>query len=305
MNFTWIFIPSPHGLTMVHPNLTSDVTNGHENTLVRAVRSSQAKAWLSWLLAPFSLLQALFVRRKTIALLPPTGPAQMLVGENRKGTPYRMLMLGDSSVSGIGAIDLEDSLAMQMATRLSERLNRPVDLRVAGNSSATSENLRDHVVRHLPRDAFDLVFLVVGINDTTNFHTVRRFVRGFGGLIYALNTRFPSALITHWPITPMTMFPVLPQPLKTCLTLRSDVLDAMAACLSAARGVERFERQMEMPSGSFASDGFHLNAKGYALWADVAVKGLMSKDAVRLAKRERKKSKVAEKAALSARDQTS
>lgn len=273
------------------PELTSKTVGPRENALARVVRSNQVKSWLSWLLLPFCFWQGLRIRSNGLSLVPPSGPAQMLVGGERKGTPYRMLIVGDSSVSAIGASDMEEGLAMQMASRLSARLNRPVDLRIAGNASATSENVRDHVVRHLPRDAFDLVFLVVGMNDAKNFHSATRFAQGFGGLIYALNTRFPSALIAHWPISPMTIFPVLPQPLKTCLSMRSDVLDAIAACLSAGRGVERFERQMELPGSSFAADGFHLNAEGYALWADVAVKGLMSKDAVRQAKRKRKKAK--------------
>lgn len=283
--------PLFYGLIMVLPTFNSDATGVRENALARVVRSNQVKGWLSWLMLPFCFWQGLRVRSNGVSLVPPSGPAQMLVGDERKGTPYRVLVVGDSSVSGIGATDIEEGLAMQMATQLSQRLNRPIDLRIAGNASATSENLRDHVVRHLPRDAFDLVFLVIGMNDAKNFHSSQRFVRGLGGLIYALNTRFPSALVAHWPISPMTIFPVLPQPLKTCLTLRSDILDAIAACLSAGRGVERFERQMELPDSSFAADGFHLNAQGYALWADIAVKGLMSKDAVRAAKRKRKKPK--------------
>lgn len=280
---------------MVLPNLTSDSINARENALARVVRSNKVKGWLSWLMLPFCFWQGLLVRSNGVSLLPPSGPSQMLIGEERKGTPYRLLVVGDSSVSGIGATDLEESLAVQMAGQLSARLNRPIDLRIAGNASATSENLRDHVVRHLPRDAFDLVFLVIGMNDAKNFHSAKRFVQGFGGLIYALNTRFPSALIAHWPISPMTIFPVLPQPLKTCLSLRSDILDALAACLSAGRGVERFERQMTLPDTSFAGDGFHLNAQGYAMWADLAVKGLMSKDAVRKAKRKKKKAKAERK----------
>lgn len=290
---------------MVLQNVTSDALTARENMLARVVRSNQVKGWLSWLMAPFCFWQGLLVRSDGVSLLPPSGPAQLLIGEDRKGTPYRLLIIGNSSVSGIGAADMEDGLAIKMAMQLSARLNRPVDLRISGNASATSENLRDHVVRHLPRDAFDLVFLVVGMNDAKNFHSSQRFVRGFGGLIYALKTRFPSALIVHWPISPMSIFPVLPQPLKTCLSLRSDLLDAIAACLSAGRGVERFERQMTLPSDSFAADGFHLNADGYTLWADAAVKGLMSKDAVRKAKRKRKKSKTVRKAEVSGGDQAS
>ena len=98
-------------------------------------------------------------------------------------------------------------------------------------------------------------------------------------------------MIAHWPISPMSIFPILPQPLKLCLRLRSDVLDAVAACLCAGRGVERFDRRMTFPQHGFASDGFHVNAEGYALWAEEAVKSLMTKDAVRAARHKPKKAK--------------
>lgn len=262
-----------------------------ENALARVIRSNRLKGWISWALLPFCFWQGLTVRSSGISLLPPTGPVDWLIGKDRKGAPYRVLIIGDSSVASIGASDLEEGLAVQMATRLSERLNRPIALRISGNSSATSAHLRDHVVKNLPRDAFDLVFLVIGMNDAKNFHSAKRFIDGFGGLVYALKSRFPSAMIAHWPISPMSIFPILPQPLKVCLRLRSDVLDAYADCLSVGRGVERFERRMTFPKSGFANDGFHVNALGYALWADEAVKALMSKDALRRARRKTKRSK--------------
>ncbi|MEM6712516.1 MAG: SGNH/GDSL hydrolase family protein [Pseudomonadota bacterium] len=262
-----------------------------ENQLAEVVRSNRFKAVISWLLVPFCFWQGLRIRSTGISLLPPQGPAEALVGASQKGAPYKLLVIGDSSVSSIGAHDLDDGLAMQMAIRLSDRLRRPVNVRIAGNSSATSADLRDFVVPHLPRDGYDLVFVVIGMNDAKNLHTAKRFAKGFGGLIYALRARFPSAAIAHWPISPMSIFPVLPQPLKFCLRLRSDILDAYAGCLSAGRGIERFDRRMSFPVHGFASDGFHVNADGYALWAEEAVSALMSKDAVRKARSKRKKAK--------------
>ena len=285
------------------PALTSDFRRPRENGLVRVIRSNPLKSWVSWALLPLCFWQGLRVRSTGIALLPPHGPTEALVGGDKPGDPYRVLVIGDSSVSGIGAADLDEGLAMQMAGRLVERLNRPIALRISGNSSATSADLRDHVVPNLPRDAFDLVFVVIGMNDAKNFHTARRFASGFGGLIYALKARFPSALIAHWPISPMTIFPVLPQPLKTCLTLRSDILDAVAACLSAGRGIERFERRTSFPQFGFAEDGFHVNAHGYTLWAEEAVNALMTKDRVRRARIKRKEAKRLQKASRSAPEQ--
>lgn len=262
-----------------------------ENALARVVKSNRVKSLISWVLLPFCFWQGLRIRSTGISLLPPTGPVNWLIGEDKVGAPYRVLIIGDSSVASIGASDLEEGLAVQMAERLSQRLNRPIALHISGNSSATSGDLRDHVVPNLPYDAFDLVFVVIGMNDAKNLHTAKQFINGFGGLIYALKARFPSAFLAHWPISPMTIFPVLPQPLKFALTKRSDILDALAGCMCAGRGVERFERRMDFPQSGFAGDGFHVNAYGYALWAEEAVNALMSKDRVRRARVKRKQAK--------------
>lgn len=283
--------------------LASDGGRPRENALARIVRSNRLKGWASWALLPFCFWQGLKVRSSSISLLPPRGPVKTIVGADKAGKPYRVLIIGDSSVASIGASDLDEGLAMQMATRLSDRLDRPIALRISGNSSATSGDLRDNVVPNLPKDAFDLVFVVIGMNDAKNFHTAKRFIKGFGGLIYTLNARFPSAMIAHWPISPMTIFPVLPQPLKTCLTFRSDILDALAGCLAAGRGIERFERRMTFPQSGFAADGFHVNAFGYALWAEEAVNALMSKDPVRKARLKRKKAKGLKEATPDHREQ--
>jgi len=278
-------------LDIMRSSFSSDARQPRENKLARIIRSNRLKSWLSWAMLPFCFWQGLAVRSSGISLLPPHGPVETMVGDDKLGEPYRVLIIGDSSVASIGASDLDEGLAMQMASRLSARLNRPIALRISGNSSATSADLRDHVVPNLPKNAFDLVFVVIGMNDAKNFHSARRFIDGFGGLIYALKARFPSALVAHWPISPMTIFPVLPQPLKTCLSFRSDILDALAACLSAGRGIERFERRMTFPQSGFASDGFHVNAYGYALWAEEAVNALMTKDRVRRARIKRKEAK--------------
>ncbi len=280
----------------MRPPVTSDgwcvqPQDDRENRFARIVRSNRMKGWASWALIPFCFWQGLKVRSSGISLLPPRGPVEWLIGDDKVGDPYRVLIMGDSSVSGIGATDIEEGLPVQMARRLSERLNRPIALRISGNSSATCADLRDYVVPNLPRDAYDLVFLVIGMNDAKNLHTGRQFVRAYGGLIYALKARFPSGLICHWPISPMSIFPILPQPLKTCMKWRSDILDAIAACLSAGRGIERFERRMSFPQSGFASDGFHVNAYGYKLWAEEAVNALMTKDRVRSARAMRKPAK--------------
>ncbi|MEM6381133.1 MAG: SGNH/GDSL hydrolase family protein [Pseudomonadota bacterium] len=257
-----------------------------DNPFLDDVRRTRLKAWASWLLLPVCLPQAFWVRRRQSRLMPPAGPLLRTVGssgaiDQPHRAPLRLLVMGDSTVAGVGTGRLEDALPVQIAQVLSAAVDRPVALHIAGNSSATASDLRDHVLRHLPRDSFDVIVLVIGVNDAKNLHTVKRFSRAFSTLVYGLKARFPSALVAHCPIVPLSVIPLLPQPLKTLLRWRSDVIDARAACLCAAGGVVRFARHMDFPAEGFARDGFHVNETGAKLWAEEVVRELMGMPAFR------------------------
>ncbi|MGD1885805.1 MAG: SGNH/GDSL hydrolase family protein [Cohaesibacteraceae bacterium] len=237
----------------------------------------RVRRWLNWLWLPIALVQGLGVRSGRTRLLAPDGPSILTVGPDKPASkPLRLLIVGDSSVAGVGVARADETLPVQSASHLADRLERAGALLASGQSSAVSADLRDHVMPHLPRDVFDLVILVVGLNDAKNLHTSARFLREFGTLLYALKARFPSAVIAHWALSPFSIVPGLPQPLKGFLSLRSDRMDALAACLCAERGVKRFERRTELPPEAFADDGFHMSAEGCRLWADDLVTQLMA-----------------------------
>lgn len=246
------------------------------NPWARRLAGGRLRRWLNWLWLPVALCQGMGLRTGRVRLLAPDGPSLLTVGRARPGSePFRLLVVGDSSVAGVGVARFDDALPLRIATHLAARLDRPVALHRSGHSSAVSADLRDHVVPHLPYDAFDLVLLVVGLNDAKNLHTSRRFLHDFGTLVYALTARFPSAVIAHWALSPFSIVPGLPQPLKGFLSLRSDRMEALAACLCAERGVKRFERRTELPASAFAEDGFHMSAEGCRLWAEDLVAQLM------------------------------
>lgn len=259
------------------------LTQPRDNPFVARVKSTAVRGWASWAMFPVCLPQALWVRFRQTRLMPPSGPMLRKIGPQGEGSPYRVLVLGDSTVAGVGTADLDDGLAVKIGTGLSKALNRRISLHIAGSSSATAADIRDHVLRHLPRDRFDLVVLVIGVNDAKNLVNAADFSRNFGTLIYSLKARFPSALIAHCPIVPLKVIPLLPQPLKTFLSWRSDVIDAHAACLCASRGIARFTRHDTFPIEGFARDGFHVNETGCALWADEVVRELAAMPRVRSA----------------------
>lgn len=228
-------------------------------------RPSLAEALLSWLALPVYVWQGLGVRRRTERMAPPPNPGTIETPGN--GEPLRLLVIGDSSAAGVGVTTIDQCFAGQLPRFLAELTGRPILTRIAGMNSATSGQIRDHVVPHVePRD-FDYVALNIGTNDAKNFHTKRRFKREFGTLIYALRARFPAATIIWSGVLDLQHVPSLPRPLNAVLGIRARLIDHQGRVLCQERGALAPEPEWRIVPENFSSDGFHASAAGYREWA--------------------------------------
>jgi lysophospholipase L1-like esterase len=144
---------------------------------------------------------------------------------------------------------------------------RAVTWRSAGANSATAAELRDHVVPHVEERDFTHVLVCVGTNDAKNYHTGGRFCRAFGGLAYALRTRFSGARIVWSPPIDMREMPVLPSFLARMLQVRARRITANGAQLCSERGLIAAPPLPVHDKAGFAEDGFHANAIGCGHWA--------------------------------------
>ena len=224
------------------------------------------KSLLSWLALPVYVWQGVGVRRRTTRMLPAQGPVIHHIAG--KGEPVRLLVLGDSSAASVGVGRTDRGLAARLAQMIAQRTGRPVDWRAAGFNSATSGQIRDHVVPNLPHDRWTHIVLAVGTNDAKNFHTVARFKREFGGLIYALRAKWPQAHIVWSPVIEMTRVPALPALLGKVLEIRASLLNRMGEQLCQERGAVAAHRlPVEDPASGFSTDGFHASEAGYEAWA--------------------------------------
>ncbi len=229
---------------------------------------------LTWFSLPVYLWQGLAVRRKTVRSSPPT--PQTVEPVEGKGTPYRLLLLGDSSAAGVGVDDINLSLGGQVLKLLAEQTGRPVEIEIIGSNSATAGQIRDFVLPHVERRDFTHILINIGTNDAKNFHTIRRFSREFGSLLYATKARFPRSSVIWSGILDMQSIPSLPSPLNKILGIRSREM------MRCGEGLCR-DRLAEVPKGfwdpseeNFAADGFHASARGYHLWAKGLVDHIVS-----------------------------
>lgn len=225
--------------------------------------------FVSVVLFPVYVWQGLSVRRKVERMTPPSGSVSGLAcgSEPSDGVALNILVVGDSSAAGVGVPIIGQSLAPQLAERLRDMTGRCVAWRAAGANSAVSAEIRDHVVPHVPRETFTHIFLMIGSNDAKNFHSARRFKKGFGGLLYALRTKWPEARIVWSPPVDLKRVPALPRGLATVLEARARVIRSVGARLCMERGAVAASILPLMEPAGFARDGFHASAAGYAYMA--------------------------------------
>lgn len=228
---------------------------------------SRSATLLSWLALPVYVWQGLGVRRRTPRMLPAGGPVRHRI--DGAEPELRLLVLGDSSAASVGIESSEQGLAAGLARLIAARTGRAVTWRAAGFNSATSGQIRDHVLPNLAPEAWTHIVLSVGTNDAKNFHTVSRFRRDFGGLLYALRAKWPEARVVWSPVVEMTRVPALPPRLGRILEIRASALNATGALLCFERGAVPAARLPILdPAAGFSTDGFHASAAGYAAWAE-------------------------------------
>jgi lysophospholipase L1-like esterase len=220
-------------------------------------------------LLPILLAQGYWIRKTTPRLPDAGGPLEgTIFGE---GEPIEVIAVGESTVAGIGAATHETALTGQLALALGRQSKRPVNWQVVARSGI---NARTSVAELVPRLAgrhADVVLIALGVNDSIEFHSARRWVSDIERLIEAVRNEVGDALVLLAGVPPLHCFPALPQPLSFVLGARSASLARASAGI-----VRKMQRVVHVPfeiekGGSrqwFCSDGFHPSELGYSLWAE-------------------------------------
>ncbi len=230
-------------------------------------KSPLLNSLVSWLCFPVYVVQGMWVRKHSMRLSPPSKGAWS--GQFGKGkAKIRLLTIGDSSAAGVGIEDTSGTIGVQMAKKLHEATGSPVAWKVTGHNSAVAGQLRDYVVPNLDREDWTHIAVMLGTNDMKNWHTVPRWKREFGTLLYALRARWPEAKIYWHQAIDVREVPSLPQPLASIINLRVALLNRKGAQLCLERGAVCVPPLQETRAEGYCSDGFHANETGYTVWAD-------------------------------------
>lgn len=224
-------------------------------------------------LAPLLVLQGRTVRRNTPLLPDASGPT---TGEVAGPTPaLRLLVIGESTVAGVGAPTHAGALTGQLAVALAAHLGCGVLWRAAGENGATASTVRKCLIPALPAEPADVVLVALGVNDTLRLHSPTRWAADLTALIGALRERVGPAPVFLAATPPMGRFPALPQPLRAVLGLRAHLLDVTAAGLAPRLlAVTHLPTNIPVTPALFCADGFHPGPEGYRLWGALLAAGI-------------------------------
>jgi lysophospholipase L1-like esterase len=218
-------------------------------------------------LFPLVALQGAVTRRR-VPCLPPVQPPCHGVVPGR-GSPIRMVAIGESTVAGVGLAHGDETVAATTARALARHSRRPVAWHGHGLSGATASEAAERLLPQIAAEPADLLVIAFGVNDTIAYRPPSAFADDLAALVTGARARIGHAAVVITGVAPLACFPALPWPLRAILNWRSAALQETAEGLAGRLPrlvVERFSQ----PLGPhlFAVDGFHPNMEAHALWGE-------------------------------------
>jgi lysophospholipase L1-like esterase len=226
-------------------------------------------------LLPILWLQGRYVRKHTPRLPQAAGPCVGTI--QGAGVPLRLLVIGESTVAGVGAPDHANALTGQTAAAIGRLTGRTVLWRAVGRIGATAHVARTRLVPEIPQAPVDVIVLALGVNDVLRFHGPGRWTHDLTELIADLRSRVGAAPVVLASVPPMGQFPAFPQPLRGLLGLRAAALDRAARrSVLTLVGVAHSPMRLDVGTALFGSDRFHPSVSGYREWGSQIAESALS-----------------------------
>ncbi len=222
--------------------------------------------WLTTLvLSPLAVPLALRTRRTALRLPPARGDVRGVAGAGLPGEAFRLLLIGESTVAGVGVKTFDQALVVCLAEALAERMQRPVRWHACGENGITAEQARQRLLPEALSEPADLALLVFGVNDTTHLTTCKRWHAALRGMAVAL--REQRMVVAFSAVPPLQHFRALPWLLRQLLGWRASLLDRELRAVAREQQAQYCELSLAFEAHYLAEDGYHPSALGYRVWA--------------------------------------
>lgn len=220
---------------------------------------------------PLLFLQGQLTRRRVGVLPDAEGGPFGSIGKGENAA--KLLVIGESTVAGLGARTHEFALAGRFAAELSQFIERPVNWTVFGKNGVTARRTINELLPKVPDDTFDYILLGLGGNDVMKLSSPVKWRRDMTELLGFLRDKHPHApiFITNCPMIKMST--AIPQPIKFILWELSKAHDSNIKEFTAdMERVFYYHQPRDLDIEGFFADGIHPSEKGYADWSAAMMK---------------------------------
>jgi len=210
------------------------------------------------------------VRATIPKLSDPTGTTTGVAGE---GQPLKMLVVGESTVAGLGVDTFDQSITAKIARRLCQRLNCQIHWTAFGISGVTAHAL-GQAAEEISQN-YDLIIICLGGNDAFGLHSPLRWMRDCRALVHALRRQNPTCPILFADVPPIRDFsgftPLLQAVLGHLVLLYRQPLRELAKQEKEVYFTDKpilLDTKHGHPITDYFSDGVHPSDLTYSNWAD-------------------------------------
>jgi lysophospholipase L1-like esterase len=190
----------------------------------------------------------------------------------------RLILLGESTVAGIGVDKHEFGLPGSTSRHLSDGLNVNVSWRAYGRSGYNSKRIMEETVPEMELENVDLIGIALGGNDAFELNTPWGWQRDIRRLIQALKGKFPNSKIAFMHMPPIKEFTAFTKTMKWALGHLVEIFgDVLAQEIPKHANVYfhhqivtlkvwREQTKSNLSADALFSDGVHPSKLNYELW---------------------------------------
>ncbi|MEM7552087.1 MAG: SGNH/GDSL hydrolase family protein [Bacteroidota bacterium] len=254
--------------------------------------------YLAGSIVALPLLPLMYVQGKRIRSgipdLPEATGNSGSAGSNTESV-LKMLVIGESTIAGIGVKTHEEGFTGTLAKILAEKTDTTVDWRVYARSGYTVERVSRKIIPKIEEKEADLIVVGLGGNDAFTLNNPKRWGRQLMELINELRSKFGEIPIFFTNMPPIKEFPAFTPVIKYVVGNLVEILGDELERVSKSQGNVFYSAEkitiggwtkkfnIEGTAKDFFSDGVHPSKLTYQVWArDFAGFMIESSDRIRI-----------------------
>ncbi len=138
--------------------------------------------------------------------------------DENESSEFRLVLVGDSPVEGIGNVSHAESLGGRTAMEFSKSLKRPVRYWSYGKSGLTAKGVQDEMIPNLQRisskSPVDAVVVSCGVNNTLIASSPQSFRKEVKDLLCSIRLSSDTSRILVIELLDFDLMPFIPNPLR-------------------------------------------------------------------------------------------